>query len=102
RIVRTDGALRTDVQAASSISDERNDLALAVTDPFDPPIVSTDTRAVLSSLRMDGLRCGAWLTAVLLDSGLRRKVVPAFEEATARGKRPRAPSESPAPIRAKT
>jgi spermidine synthase len=102
RIVRTDASLRADVEAASSISDERNDLALAVTDPFDPPMVSTDARSVLSSLITDDLRCGSWLTAVLLDPSLRRKVVPDLEEATARWKHSRASLELPAPTRAKS
>jgi hypothetical protein len=42
RIIRFGPGLRADVEGTRVISDQRNDLALAVTDPFDPPIVVLD------------------------------------------------------------
>jgi hypothetical protein len=50
RITRIDEPLRADVAGVPVISDERNDLALAVTDPFAPAKVVIEPQAVLAAL----------------------------------------------------
>jgi hypothetical protein len=51
RILRMDDDLRSDVRTAPPISDQRNDLALIVTDPFDPARIRYEPRALLRQLR---------------------------------------------------
>jgi hypothetical protein len=50
RVLRAGPDLRSDVAGARVISDQRNDLSLAVTDPFDPPRIPYDPVAVLRAL----------------------------------------------------
>lgn len=77
RILRMDEDLRGDVEGASVISDERNDLALAVTDPFDPPPVIIYPRAVLVALDPERLKCGEELITAFSDPANLRAAVPA-------------------------
>ncbi len=78
RIMRPDEALREDVRGVPVISDENNDLALAVTDPFDPPRVLQQGERVLQSLPLEQLACGDRLREILIDPGKLLVVVPDF------------------------
>jgi len=78
RVVRVGEDLRADVDGVRVISDERNDLTLTVTDPFDPPVLALDPRAVLRALEPDRLECGERLTATLTDPRRLLEAVPDF------------------------
>jgi hypothetical protein len=73
-----DEDLRGDVEGVRVISDQRNDLALAVTDPFDPPQIVYDPHALLHVLKPDSLACGDRLMAVLSNPQQLRVIVPDF------------------------
>ena len=75
RITRVDDELRADVAGVRVISDERNDLALTVTDPFAPVRLTLDAQAVLRALGSERLRCRAQLAAALTDPARLRAVV---------------------------
>jgi len=60
------------------ISDQRNDLAWLVMDPFDPSRVRLDRAGVLGALRPERLACGARLRAAFENPDAMREVVPDF------------------------
>lgn len=78
RIMRMDDALRSDVERARAISDERNDLAHTVTDPFDPPTFAYEPHRVLRQLRPSELAVGSDLKRTLASPERLRAVVPDF------------------------
>jgi hypothetical protein len=78
RVILTDGQLRADIKGVRPISDERNDLALAVTDPFDRFKLELEPRAVLDALGAERLLCGPVLTGVLSHRGRLLTVVPDY------------------------
>jgi spermidine synthase len=78
RIIRMGEDLRRDVRGARVISDQRNDLALAVTDPFDAPVLVIDMRRVLRALQPERLACGERLVTALSDAEHLLAVVPDF------------------------
>jgi spermidine synthase len=84
RITRIGDGLRADVQQARKISDERNDLAHVVTDPFDPPAVRIDPKAVFLALASENLACSRRLAEVLSNPRQMREVVPDFPFALVR------------------
>jgi len=78
RIVASDETLRRRFGGAAVISDQRNDLAWLVMDPFDPPRIEVDPTGVLRALEPDRLACGAQLRAAFAGPAPRREVVPDF------------------------
>jgi hypothetical protein len=76
RILRTTDHLREEVRGVPVISDENNDLALAVTDPFDPPRIAQDGPRTLEALAPHTLACGQALRDALNDPDRLRRVVP--------------------------
>lgn len=82
RITRIDDALRHDVAGSAVISDERNDLALLMEDPFDPPPIVFDSAELLRALRPDRLACGKRLEAILASPRDLQTRVPDFPAPT--------------------
>ena len=78
RILVTDETLRRRVPTGMRISDQRNDLAWLVMDPFDPSRVRLDRAGVLGALRPERLACGARLRAAFENPDAMREVVPDF------------------------
>jgi hypothetical protein len=78
RVTRMGDALRSDASGARLISDERNDLAHTVTDPFDPPRMTIDPKAVFQALNRDDLACASRLAEALSHPRRLRIVVPDF------------------------
>ncbi|MGH7741205.1 MAG: hypothetical protein ACRENS_04210 [Candidatus Eiseniibacteriota bacterium] len=78
RIIRVDDELRADVRGAGIVSDQRNDLALVMTDPFDPYRLTLDESAVLRAFQPSRLECGAPLGAILGNPAALRAALPDF------------------------
>jgi hypothetical protein len=78
RILRTSKALRLDVRGVPAISDQRNDLALATSDPFDRPRFVLDFERVLAELSPQRLACGPRLQEVFGDANLLLSLVPDY------------------------
>lgn len=76
RITAIDDTLRAGVHGTRVISDQRNDLALVVSTPLDPPFVPNDPLAVLQALQPDRLACGKRLRDIAVDRRAWRALVP--------------------------
>jgi spermidine synthase len=77
RILVTDETLRHRVPRAL-ISDQRNDLAWLVMDPFDPARIRVDAAGVLAAVRPERLACGEQLRSSFQSLGAMCQVVPDF------------------------
>jgi spermidine synthase len=78
RIARFGEDLKNDVRGVPIISDTRNDLALTVTDPFDPPATIVDPKAVFERLTRQPLQCANSLSTAMNNPRVLRIVIPDY------------------------